>query len=357
MEMAYSFAERAKGWSSPNPHVGALIVKKDVIVGCGYHEKPGKPHAETIALQQAGSSARNSTMYITLEPCVHWGRTPPCVDSILQSGVKRVVVSALDPNPQVYKKGIRRMRQAGMDVSTGLLEEKNKRLNEVYNKYIQQSIPFVTAKVAASLNGKIATKSQAARWISSAETRKYMHLLRGEHDAIMVGINTLIQDDPQLTVRHSHWKGKRITRVILDSNLRFPLGARIVNTLAKGDILVFTNRKDTSKKAKMLAHCGIHVIHLFSPLPLIDLKKVLSVLGRREISSVLVEGGSRLMSSMIAEKLVDKMYVTLSPKLIGGENAPTFFEGESPDSIKRALRLKTMHAFSIDKDFVVEGYF
>jgi len=357
IQMAYGFAEKAIGFSSPNPYVGTVIVRRDVIVGYGYHEKPGKPHAEAIAIQRAGSLSRNSTAYITLEPCVHWGRTPPCVDSIIQAGLKRVVVSALDPNPLVHKKGIRKMNQAGLDVSVGLLEEKNKRLNEAYLKYITKKIPFVTAKAAVSLDGKIATKTFASQWISSPQTRKYMHLLRGEYDAIMVGINTLIKDDPKLTVRHPNWRGKRITRVILDSNLRFPLKSKILNTLPQGKILVFTLKHALSRKSEILKKKGIEIIPLPSTSSKIDLKKVLSWLGKQEISSVLVEGGGLLLTSMLEERLVDKIFVTISPKLIGGKNAPSFLQGKGVNFIKDSLPLEKINSFTIDNDIIMEGYF
>ncbi len=357
LEMAYGLAEKAKGWSSPNPYVGAVITKRDMIVGTGYHEKPGKPHAEVIALQKAGSRARNGTAYITLEPCVHWGRTPPCVDSLIQAGLKRVVISALDLNPLVFTKGIKKMRQAGMDVSVGLLQEKNTRLNETYNKYIQKRIPFVTAKIAMSLDGKIATKTLDSQWITSRLTREYVHLLRGEHEALMVGINTLLHDDPLLTVRHPHWRGKHIARIILDSNLRFPLRAKILNTLNKGRIMVFTRQPSASRKAETLKKAGVHIISFpDNQSGRIDLKKVLSWLGKNEISSLLVEGGGLILTSMLEKKLIDKIYVTLSPKLIGGEKAASFFEGNGISSMSQALCLKNTHSFALGRDIILEGY-
>jgi diaminohydroxyphosphoribosylaminopyrimidine deaminase/5-amino-6-(5-phosphoribosylamino)uracil reductase len=354
--MAYGLAEKAKGWSSPNPYVGAVIVKKNTIVGAGFHEKPGKPHAEVIALQKAGIQARDATAYITLEPCVHWGRTPPCVENILQAGLKRVVVSALDPNPLVYKKGIQKMKQAGIDVSVGLLQEKNVRLNETYNKYIQKKIPFLTAKVAASLDGKIATHTFQSRWVTSKETRGYVHLLRGEHDAIMVGINTLLFDNPRLTVRHPHWRGKRIMRIILDSRLRLPLSAAILKTLDKGKVLVFTQASSTSKKAKLLMDSGVEIVSLERNSRQVDIADALSYLGKKEISSVLIEGGRHLMTSLLEKKLIDKIFLTLSPRLIGGTKAPSFFEGRGIGSLARTLRLKDAHSFTVDQDIIIEGY-
>lgn len=355
LQMAYALAEKAVGWASPNPYVGAVVVKHGTIAGYGYHERPGNPHAEVIACQRAGSRARNSTVYVTLEPCVHWGRTPPCVETLLEAKPKRVVVSALDPNPLVFKKGIQKIKEAGIDLSWGLLEENNRRLNETYIKYIINNIPFVVAKAATSLDGKIATRTFSSRWISSSETREYIHLLRGECDALMVGINTIIKDDPQLTVRHRNWGRKNLTRVILDSHLRFPLKAKILNTLQRGKILVFTLDHSSKKRAEELRKKGVDVIPLSSPR--IPLKGVLSWLGKQKISSVLVEGGGSLLTSMIEENLVDKIILSLSPKLVGGKNAPSFFEGEGVELIKDALRLKRARLFPIGEDIIYEGYF
>lgn len=355
LQMAYALAEKAIGWSSPNPYVGAVVVKNGHIAGFGYHKGPGKPHAEVVACQRAGSYARNSTIYVTLEPCVHWGRTPPCVESLLKAQPKRVVVSALDPNPVVFKKGIKRIREAGIDVSWGLLQEKNKRLNEAYIKHITQKIPFVVAKAASSLDGKIATRTYSSRWISSSQTREYIHLLRGEYDAIMVGINTIIRDNPQLTLRHQNWRGKALVRVILDSKLRIPLTSKILNTLSQGKIFIFTLDRFSQRKAQALREKGAEVVSLHSPR--IELCQVLSWLGKQNISSVLVEGGGTLLTSIIEEKLVDKIFLTISSKLIGGENAPSLLQGKGIDLIKDALRLKRTRLFSIGEDIIYEGYF
>ncbi len=357
LEMAYNLAEKAKGWANPNPYVGAVIVKKGVIVGTGYHKKPGKPHAEAIAVQRAGSRARGSTAYITLEPCVHWGRTPPCVDALIRSGIKRAVISSLDPNPIVNKKGIQRMLQAGIDVSVGLLQEKNTHLNEVYNKYIRSKTPFVTAKVATSLDGKIASWSRQSQWITSQPTRKYVHLLRGEHEAIMVGINTVLHDDPRLTIRLKLWEKKRIFRVIIDSKLRFPLEARVLKTQEKGEILIFTCHNNVSRKAEALKDKGVEIIFLpKSPEGRVDLRKVLAWLGQKDVSSVMVEGGSRLFTSLLEQKLIDKLFITLSPKMIGGSKAISFFEGKGISSITEALKVKNIKCHQLGEDFILEGY-
>lgn len=355
LQMAYSLAEKAVGWASPNPYVGAVIVKGDAIVGLGYHERPGEPHAEIVALRKAGSLSRNSTAYVTLEPCVHWGKTPPCVEALLQSNLKRVVISAFDPNPLVYKKGFKKIHQAGIDVSVGLLEERNRRLNETYLKYITQKIPFVTIKAAVSLDGKIATKKLNSRWISSPETREYIHLLRGEYDALMVGINTLIMDDPLLTVRHPNWKRKRLTRIVLDSRLRFPLQAKILSTLSQGKILVFTSVNASPKKAAALRKKGVEVITL--PSSRININDVLTWLGNHEITSVLVEGGSHLYTSFLEKRLADKIILSLSSKFIGGQKAPSLLQGKGVEFIKDSLYLQRTDSFRISEDLIIEGYF
>ena len=355
LQMAYGLAEKAIGWASPNPYVGAVIVKKDVIVGFGYHERPGKLHAEAVAFTRAGPLSKDSTAYITLEPCVHWGRTPPCVETILKAKPKRVVISALDPNPLVFKKGIKRLREAGIDVSSGPLAQKNLRLNEAYIKHITKKIPFVAAKAAMSLDGKIATKNLSSQWISSPRMREYIQLIRGEFDAIMVGINTVIKDDPRLTVRHSNWRGKTLTRIILDSHLRLPLKARILDTLSAGPILVFTLTRSSSRKADLLRKKGIDVIPL--PAEKISLKNVLSALSKKNISSVFVEGGGSLLTSLIEKRLVDKIFTTISPKLVGGSDAPTFFGGKGARLIEDAIRLRKMRFFRIEDEILFEGYF
>jgi diaminohydroxyphosphoribosylaminopyrimidine deaminase/5-amino-6-(5-phosphoribosylamino)uracil reductase len=355
LQMAYGLAEKAKGWASPNPYVGAVIVRRDIVVGKGYHERPGKPHAEVLALQRAGSLSQNSTVYINLEPCAHWGKTPPCVEALLQARIGKIVISDFDPNPLVSNKGVKKLKEAGIAVSTGLLREKNRRLNETYIKYITKKIPFVAAKAAISLDGKLATHTFSSQWISSSETRKYIHLLRGEFDALLIGVNTLIKDNPLLTIRHSNWRRKHLVRIILDSHLRFPLKSRILSTLSQGKILVFTLKNAPQRKVDALQSKGVQVIPLTSRR--VDLNKVLSWLGKHEISSVMVEGGGLLLTALLEEKLADKIFVTLSPKLIGGIKAPSLLQGKGADFIKDSLVLKRTHSFQIDEDIIMEGYF
>lgn len=356
LRMAYALAEKAKGWASPNPYVGAVVVQNKIIVGHGYHEKPGRPHAEAIALDRAGSRGRGGTLYITLEPCVHWGRTPPCIDKVLAARPGRVVISSQDPNPLVNGKGIKRLKEAGIPHSVGLFSKRNEILNETYNKYITQKIPFVIIKAAAGLDGKIAARNHSSQWISSSQAREYVHLLRGEYDALMIGINTLIEDNPRLSVRHSHWAGKKITRAVVDSKLRFPLEANIWDTVSKGPILIFALPSASTKKAEALRQKGAEVIFLPRSKNRILLHEVLEFLGKRGIAGVLVEGGSRLITSFLEEHAADKIWLSLSPKLIGGKKAPSFFEGGGAADIKHALQIKKSRSFCIGDDIIFEGY-
>lgn len=357
MRMAYSLAEKALGWTSPNPHVGAVIVKDHDILGYGYHERPGKPHAEAAALDMAGSKARESTLYLTLEPCTHWGRTPPCVDKILESGIKKAVISDLDPNPVVHSQGVKKLKSAGIDIQLGLMKEKNRHLNETYFKYITRHIPFVTLKAAISLDGKLAADSGDSQWISGPTTRNYIHLLRGEYDAIMTGAGTLLADNPRLTIRHPNWRDKSITRVILDSHLRFPLDAAILDTRGRGNIIVFTLPEPDPEKSRMLQDKGVEVIPLSGKSQPLNLNEILHTLGSKGISSILVEGGGRLHTSFLEQKLADKTILTISPLLIGGRTSPGLFQGKGVSMIKDALHLRQVRTFHLGKDWIMEGYF
>ncbi len=357
MEMAYGLAEQARGRTSPNPLVGAVVVRDGAVVGHGYHAEPGQPHAEIIALRTAGPRARGATLYITLEPCVHWGRTAPCIDTVLAAGLKRVVVSAVDPNPLVNGRGIRRLEEAGLDVSVGLLAERHAALNEAHVKWIVHQVPFVTLKAALTLDGKIACSAGDSKWISAAATRDYVHLLRGEHDALLVGINTLIADDPLLTVRHERWPGKAIVRVVLDSGLRFPLSARILKTLVQGRILVFAGTGAPRERAKALTAAGVEVVAPVDGAKAWDPAGILAELGRREIAALLVEGGSRVFTAFIEGRLADKAVLTLAPRLAGGTAAPGLIGGKGVDRISKTIPLRRMRSFTIEGDLIVEGYF
>lgn len=357
MQMAYSLAAKARGWASPNPYVGAVVVKGNRIIGYGYHEQPGKPHAEVMALQMAGEEARESTLYVTLEPCVHWGRTPPCVDAILRFRPRRVVVSAFDPNPIVYKKGVQRLKEAGLEVSVGCLQEINNKLNEAYIKFITRGLPWVILKAALSLDAKIAATDGSSRWITGSLARDYVHLLRGEVDAILVGINTILHDNPRLTVRHPLWGKKRLTRVVLDSQLRLPPNSRLLKTLDHGPIIVFSSAGASEKKKKILTAQGVKIINVDGEKHLLNLHQVLEELGQLGVASLLVEGGSQVLTSFLEQNLADKIFLFFAPLLFGGRKAPSFFAGHGFPSIKKSLRLRHWRTFSLGQDIILEGFF
>jgi len=357
MEMAYGLAEKARGRTGPNPLVGAVVVRDGVLAGHGYHHEPGRPHAEILALAMAGRRARGATLYLTLEPCVHWGRTPPCVDTVLTAGLRRVVVSSLDPNPLVHARGVRRLEQAGLDVSVGLLGARNAGLNEAYAKYIVRKVPFVTLKAALTFDGKIACRTGDSKWITSPATRDYVHLLRGEQDAILVGSGTLLADDPRLTVRHPNWPAKKVLRTVLDRTLRVPPGARLLATPEGGPVVFFAGRGAPAAKAEAVRGRGAEV--LVPPGGAEDwaLEAVLAELGRREIASLLVEGGGRVFTAFVEGGLADKAVLTYAPLIAGGDAAPGFVGGAGAAAVAEAVRLSRTRSFATGSDIVVEGYF
>ncbi|OGD21768.1 MAG: riboflavin biosynthesis protein RibD [Candidatus Aminicenantes bacterium RBG_16_63_16] len=357
LEMAYGLAEKGRGWASPNPLVGAVLVSGPRIVGYGFHERPGAPHAEINALRLAGPRSRGSTLYLTLEPCVHWGRTPPCIESVIRAAPGRVVISSYDVNPLVFKRGIRRLRQAGIEVEVGLLQKRHRELNAAYIKHITSGLPLVTLKAAASLDGRIASRLGDSQWISSPGAREYGHLLRGEHDAIMVGINTILQDDPLLTVRHRQWKRKPILRAVVDSRLRLPLRARLLSTLDRGKIAVLTTAGASQEKETALRKRGVEVVRFPGRPGAVNLSRALSWLGERGIASLLVEGGSRLHTAMIEGRLADRLFLVIAPKLVGGTEAPSLLEGPGIGRMSEALGLRSLSSFAIGQDIILEGRF
>ncbi len=356
MRMAYALARKAPGRVSPNPYVGAVLVREGTIIGTGYHEGPGCPHAEVVALRRAGRRAQGATLYVTLEPCVHWGRTPPCVDSLISARLRRVVVSSVDPNPLVRKRGLARLKREGIEVECGLLGEENRRLNETYSKYITRRLPFITIKAAVSLDGRMATRTGESRWVSSPAAREYAHLVRSENDALMVGVGTVLSDDPRLTIRLPRRKARPLTRVVLDTDLRFPSRARLASTLDQGPLVIFSGPGAPVRKAGALRRRGIQVVTVRARDGRLDLEAVLSWLGRQEISSVLVEGGSRLAASVLDQRLADKVLLFLAPKLVGGPGAPAFVAGRGAVRMPGAVELRNVRTFSIGPDTIVEGY-
>jgi len=358
MEQALPLAKLALGQVSPNPAVGAVVVKNDVIVGQGYTQPPGSSHAEVVALQQAGEQARGSVMYITLEPCCHHGRTPPCTQAIIAAGITEVHMAMLDPNPLVSGRGKDELEGKGIKVYMGEHEEEAKEINEAYTKFITTGMPFVTAKFATSLDGKIATRSGDSKWISGSEARKYVHYLRYAADAIMTGVNTVLVDDPHLTCRCGGGKGgtarKQPLRVIVDGRGRTPLTARVFSE--PGRTLLALGRSVTPEEARAFAQVGAEVLELPSEERLVDLERLLKALGEREITSVLVEGGGILLGSLFDHQLVDKVIAFIAPIIIGGKEAKTAVSGGGVDKVVDSAKLQRVRIERFDEDLMVSGY-
>jgi len=349
MELALQLAEKGKGTTSPNPMVGSLIVKRGRIVGKGWHKKCGEAHAEVCALQQAGKKAKDGILYVTLEPCSHWGRTPPCTEQIVQAGIREVVIGMEDPNPIIS--GYEELKFRGLKVRIGILEEECKKLNEPYIKWIKTKKPFVVVKAAMSLDGKIATRTGDSKYITSKEARAFVHQLRVEYDAVMVGINTVLKDDPELTVRLA--KGRNPIKIVVDTNLRIPLNATIVKN-EPTKLIVVATRKADKKKMKLLQQKGVKVLIVNQARGMIDLNELMKELGKLEITSIMVEGGAELNAEAIKSGIVDKVLFFISPKLIGSGLAALGDLGIT--KIDRSIKLKKIEYRKIGKDMLIEGY-
>jgi len=358
MKQALSLARLSLGQVSPNPAVGAVVVRGGEVVGQGYTQPPGSSHAEIAALEQAGERARGSMMYVTLEPCSHYGRTPPCAEAIINAGVSEVHMAMLDPNPQVCGQGRKKLEEKGIITYVGEHEEEAGQVNEAYIKYITTGMPFVTAKFAISLDGKIATRSGDSRWISSELSRKRVHSLRYITDAIMAGVNTVLHDDPELTARSCGGKGGVVKahplRVIVDSNGRTPLTAKVL--AAPGRTLLAMARDVSSEEEKAFAETDAELLDLPSVEGWVDLKKLLKALGDKEITSVLVEGGGCLLGSLFDNRLVDKVVAFIAPIIIGGEKAKPAVAGGGVDKVADAMRLEKITTERLGDDMLLSGY-
>ena len=354
MKRALRLARKGKGKTSPNPLVGAVVVKKGVVVGEGVHPGPGQPHAEALALAQAGKRAAGATLYINLEPCCHTNkRTPPCVDAILRSGVRKVVAAMIDPNPLVSGKGFEALRRGGLEVGEDLLRSEAERLNEIYIKYITTGRPFVILKTAMTLDGRIATAKGESRWVTGEAARREVHRLRSEVDAVMVGIGTVLADNPMLTPRI---KGaKNPLRVIVDPRLKTPLHARAISTLSDAPTLLVTTAEAPSQRIKEFRKKGAQV-EIF---PQIDGKigfpAILERLGKSGIASVLIEGGGTLNGMALRAGVVDRAIFFIAPKLLLGDDAKSVIAGRSIERLSEALRLVNLKVRRIGEDIRVEG--
>jgi diaminohydroxyphosphoribosylaminopyrimidine deaminase/5-amino-6-(5-phosphoribosylamino)uracil reductase len=357
MEQAISLAKLAHGNVSPNPAVGAVLVKDGVVIGQGFTQSPGLRHAEIVALEQAGEQARGSTLYVTLEPCCHFGRTSPCTHAIIAAGVSRVHMAMIDPNPLVNGKGRADLDAAGIKTFVGKHEDQARQINEAYIKFITTGLSFVTVKIAMSLDGKIATASGDSRWISNAESRQFAHTLRHTHDAIMTGVNTVLADDPHLTTRFARGRGgtsrKQPLRVIVDGRGRTPHSARLLREAGK--TILAMGRKATPEEKAAFGALDTEIIEFDADDGVINLRALLKKLGERQVTSVLVEGGGILVGSLFDQGLVDRLFVFIAPIIIGG-NGRASVVGHGADRLVDAFQLDRIAVTRFGDDTLVSGY-
>lgn len=362
MRMALSLARRGTGITSPNPMVGAVLVKDGRIIGKGYHKGPGRMHAEAEALQDAASSSAGSaagaTLYVTLEPCCHTDkRTPPCTKEIIKSGIERIVIGMTDPNPSVNGRGIRELADAGLKVENGVLLRDASKLNEIYSKFITTGIPYVIMKSASSLDGKIALASGESRWITGKVSRRCSHKLRLLVDAVLAGIGTVLTDDPSLNVRNIKSKGKQPLRIILDSKLRIPLASKVLDMAAGQGTMVVTTKAAAPDKIATLENKGIKVLLAECREDgEVCLKSLMPLLGKSGITSILIEGGSGVNASALHERIVDKVVMMFSPRIIGGKDSIGMVGGTSPASLSESVFFSNISIRRLGEDIMIEGY-
>lgn len=342
-------AKRGMSWTFPNPLVGAVVVKNGKIIAKGYHKRVGEPHAEIEAISASKQDIAGSTLYINLEPCLHHGRTPPCIDAIIQAGIKRVVCTTLDPNPKVNGNGITKLKQASIDIVIGVLEKEARELNEAFFTFHEKKRPFIALKFAASLDGKIATRSSDSHWITNERARAFARTLRTHYQAVLVGINTILTDNPHLGVRVRGMKDP--LRIVLDTKLRIPLESQ---ALRDTNVLVVTTGLANKQKIRELAKRGVTILP-FSDNK-IPISALLEELRKREIVSILVEGGGKTLGSFVDERLVDKVYAFHAPLIIGGEHAVSAIEGRGVINVKAALKLSRVTCKRFDDNMLTIGY-
>lgn len=352
MKIALELAASAKGKTNPNPLVGAVIVKDDVIVGTGLHRKAGEPHAEVHAFRMAGEHAKDATLYVTLEPCSHFGKTPPCANLVKESGVKRVVVAMQDPNPEVAGRGINLLREAGIEVEVGVMEQEALRLNERFIHNMLEKRPFIISKFAMTLDGKIATASGHSQWITGAEARADVHELRDEVDGILVGVGTVLKDNPALTTRLAERKGKNPIRIVLDRTLRTPLDAQITQTDSAPTIIVTAAGNEERSKQ----YTGVKFIFVSVQDEKLNLNEAVDALYKEGITDLLVEGGGMINASFLRANLIDKFFVYMAPKVLGGANSITPFTGEDVEKIDASMQLSFENVEKIGEDLRIIAY-
>jgi diaminohydroxyphosphoribosylaminopyrimidine deaminase / 5-amino-6-(5-phosphoribosylamino)uracil reductase len=357
MKQALDLAENGRGFTSPNPMVGAVVVKDGRIIGRGWHQKAGGPHAEVHAIDDAGPEAEGATLYVTLEPCNHHGRTPPCTKKILAAGIRRVVVAMDDPNPHVAGGGAEFLRQQGITVISGVCENDARRLNEFFITHVRKRRPFVILKTAATLDGRIATRTGDSRWVTGERARAHVHEIRHAVDAIMVGVNTILTDDPSLTTRREGDKpGVNPRRFILDTRLSVPDNAKVLRIPPASDTVIVTGDSGASEKRRKLADTGVEIMEAACTGNRIDLAALMPRLAERGITSLLIEGGARVAASALVAGIVDKVCFFYAPKILGGDDGVPMCSGPGPERMDQCLRLRDIVVRRFDEDIMIEGY-
>ncbi len=355
MRRALELAQMARGRTSPNPMVGAVVVRRGKVVGEGYHSRAGQPHAEIEALRWAGDKARSADLYVNLEPCCHFGRTPPCTDAIIQAEIKRVFVGMKDPNNQVSGKGLRSLKAKGIVIVSGVLKEECLKLNESFIKVMKTGMPFVILKTAMSLDGKIATRSGDSRWITGKLARNHVHKIRNQVDAILVGTETVLKDNPRLTCRLETGAVKHPVRIILDRRNRIPLTAKVFKNSRSQKVIYVTGDGISSRRLKSLIDRKVEILNGKSSKNGFHIKPLLKELVNRGMNSILVEGGAELNASVVKVGMVDRVVAFISPLLIGGTQAPGFLGGQGVMKVNGAMNLKDIVVTKIGEDLMVEA--
>jgi diaminohydroxyphosphoribosylaminopyrimidine deaminase / 5-amino-6-(5-phosphoribosylamino)uracil reductase len=353
MRKALHLALKGRGKTSPNPMVGSILVKGNKIISEGWHHRCGAEHAEHIALNKAGQLAKGARLYVTLEPCCHYGRTPPCVDQIIKKGIKEIIIGMRDPNPLTHGKTIAKLRRSGIKTKVGILNKELEQMNESFIKFMKFKMPFVVAKSAQSLDGKIATVSGQSQWITSRKTRDFARRTRDEFDAILVGINTVIKDNPRL---NGHRKTKRLKKIIVDTSLKIYPKAKLFRGAQPADCIIATTKKAPNAKIKLFQSKGVHVIVCPQRRGQVHLKWLFKELAKREITSILMEGGAQVIGDALNENLVDKMHVYVAPKIMGDQNALSSIAGVRTRNVNEAIQLRNLTLEKIDEDILITGY-
>ena len=358
MKKALDLALKGQGETSPNPMVGAVLVKNGRIVGKGYHLSAGSAHAEVNAIDDAGSNAENATLYVTLEPCNHHGRTPPCTEKILKAGIRRLVVAMEDPNPDVTGGGMAYLAKQGITVVPGVLRTEAERQNEVFVKFVKKKEPFVILKCAATLDGQIATRTGDAKWVTGETARQYVHRLRHRSDAILVGIGTVRKDDPRLTTRLPDRQGKNPIRIVLDTHLTISEDAKVVQSVSEAETWIVSGKDISGAGAKRvcLEKAGVRVLAAPVSQGRIDLQLLMQQLGRHGITSLLIEGGGDVMASAVSAGIVDKIVFFYAPKLLGGNDGVPMCRGRGPELMKGARPVSGITVRRFDDDIMITGY-